>query len=158
MPKLPPSEIFENYIQLALDRGLIKNAEDKETKEIKDYKNESYARLDSHDIKAIEALYGIKPDSYIEYEHNIAEAAHPKSVVVSQSYDKLNGVVENINERNTIMCNIALKKTDGKLTNYKYAKQELTMQLVRIANEMDAKDFEEMAILADDCMEKLSNK
>lgn len=158
MPKLPPSEIFESYVKIAVDRGLIKTAEEKESKELKKYKDESYARLGSDSIETIETLYGVKPEGTYEYEDNIAEVAHPHSVIIAPSYDKINGLVENINERSEIMQNIADKRTDGKLTNYKYAKKDLILQLVKIANDMDNKDFEKLAALADGCVEKLGMK
>jgi hypothetical protein len=51
-------------------------------------------------IEQIGKLYNTKqkrPED-MDYERNIMEDAHPDSVVISPSYDKLNGLVENENE------------------------------------------------------------
>ena len=78
---------------------------DEESKELKRYKNDKYPRMDSQDIDIIESLYNVKPDSSVEYERNIIDRAHPHSVVISPAYDKINGLVENENERHDIIRN-----------------------------------------------------
>ncbi len=152
------SDIFERYAEIALKEGLITNAE-KESSEHKKYKNESHPRAGSDDISTIEALYGLKPKD-IEYEYNIIEQAHPHPVVVAPSYDKLNGLVENGNERQSIIVDIVLKNPTsfGGHNQHKYAKQELLKQLVRIANDMDNKNQEDLRVLADNCLDKMSGK
>jgi hypothetical protein len=150
------SDIFDEYTRIAIEKGLISNAED--SPKLKRYKKDTYPRIGSDDISTIEALYGVKPDSSIEYKDNIMEAAHPNAVVIAPSYDRLNGLVENNIERNNIMCNIALKPTTGNLTQHRYAKKELLMELIRIANDMDNRNHSELVVLADDCVSKLTEK
>lgn len=152
MPRMK-SEIFEQYAEIADKVGLTKLAED--SAELKKYKDDPEARVGSDDISTIEALYGVKPEGQ-EYEFNIMEQAHPNSVVIAPSYDKLNGLVENNIERNKIMTNITLTDPTGNHTNHKYAEQELLLELVRVANEMDARNKEELFKLADSCLIDLS--
>lgn len=149
------SEIFEDYLKIAVDKGLVKLAE--ESKELKKYKDETNARVGSDDISTIEALYGVKKNDSVEYENNIMEAAHPKPVVIAPSYDKLNGLVENNIERQNVMLNIVMKPTDGITSGHKYAKQALMMELVRIANDMDNRNIDPLRVLADDCIVKLES-
>lgn len=150
------SDIFDEYARIAEEKGLISKAED--SPKLKRYKRDTYPRAGSDDISTIEALYGVKPSSSIEYEHNIMEAAHPNSVIIAPSYDRLNGLVENNIERSNIMSNIALKPTTGNITLHRYAEKELLMELVRIANDMDARDKSDLVALADDCMSRLTEK
>lgn len=150
------SEIFENYAKIMEEAGFVKKSED--NKKIKDLKSGKNPRLGSDDISTIEALYGLKPSSSIEYEHNIMEAAHPKPVVIAPSYDKIQGLVENENERQQIDINIVMKPTDGKLTNYKYAHKDLLMELVRVANDMDNRDLDNLRVLADACITSLAHE
>lgn len=144
-------DIFEKYAELAMERGLVSKGEG-----IKD-KLEKNPRWDSQDISAIELLYGVKPDSpkEMEYKKNIVEIAHPNAVVVAPAHDRLNGLVENLNERNNILINIVNKPVDGHLTGRRYASDELVRSLVRIANDMDNKNSDELRILADTCIEEM---
>lgn len=148
MPRMT-SDIFEQYAKLAEEQGLIKLGKD--SKELEEYKNSDVARVGSDDQSTIELLYGVKPNGD-EYEENIAEIAHPNAVVIVPSYDKLNALVENVNERHNISRNIVEKQPDGNLGNPKYARKELIMELVRVANEMDARSKEELFKLADECL------
>jgi len=152
------SNIFDEYAKIASEKGLIKLSE--ESSELKKYKNDTYPRVGSDDISTIEALYGVKPDSPIKYKHNIMEAAHPKAVVIAPSYDKLNGLVENEIERQNIDLNIATRSTTGKNVTQgpKYARKDLMLQLVRIANDMDNQNVDDLRALADDCIEVLTSK
>lgn len=161
------SEIFDKYAQIAEEKGLVSLAEEesssqpqkpKESGKMKKYKKSPYPRMGSDSLEAIEALYGVKPDNSIEYENNIMEAAHPKPVVISPSYDKINGLVENNIERGNIMSYIALKPTDGNATYHKYAKKDLVLQLVRIANDLDNNNVDDLRALADDCIAEIEKK
>lgn len=107
-------------------------------------------------IKEIEALYNVKPEKPkdMEYTSNISEVAHKTPVVLFQSHDKINSLVENINERQNIMVNILRKVPNGHLTNKRYA-QDLGMSLIRIANDMDNQNKEELRVLADVCANQL---
>lgn len=121
-------------------------------------KIEQTGRAGSDDISTIEALYGVKPDSDIKYDNNIMEAAHPNSVVVSPSYDKLNGLVESNIERQNILLHIVNKPVNGLSTQHKYAEKELLLSLVRIGNDLDNQRQEELRALADTCLEQLASK
>ena len=148
------SEIFESFIKIAQEKGMIsEDAPDKAKKKL-----EENPRGDSLDISAIEALYGVKPDlpKDMDYKRNIMEDAHPNSVVISPSYDKLNGLVENNIERQNIILHIVNKTPDGLQTQRKYAEQELILSLVRVANDLDNRNIEELRVLADTCLLQVS--
>jgi len=97
------SEIFDSFVKIAQEKGMISNDSSEAKKKL-----EQTGRADSLDASAIEALYGVKPDApkSMEYKKNIMEVAHPNSVVVSPSYDKLNGLVESEIERQNINLHI----------------------------------------------------
>jgi hypothetical protein len=163
--------VWDEYVKIALDKGLIKEAEAEHTE-----RNTKSPRWDSKDISAIEALYGVKPDApkAMDYQHNIMEVAHPNSMVIAPSYDKLNGLVENEMERQNILMHIVYKEPEMGSPNQgryplapamlfpntmgnvpKYAQKDLLMSLVRVANDMDNKDKEELRVLADACLTQL---
>ena len=146
------SDIFDDFAKIAIEKGLISKGSPEELKR----KLEENPRIDSLDISAIEALYGVKPDTSkdMQYKKNIIEDAHPNSVVVSPSYDKLNGLVENLNERQNIIMNIVQRIPDGHIVNRKYAEQQLLLTLVRIGNDLDNKNQTELRTLADVCLEQ----
>ena len=160
------SEVFANFVKIAKEKGLVPEKEQEHTE-----KNTKNPRWDSLDISAIEALYGVKPDlpKGMEYEHNIMEDAHPNSVVVSPAYDRLNGLVENNIERQNILMHILYKQPEiGTLNQFRYpqkpkllwqtadptklAQKDLMLALVRIGNDMDNQDRNELRILADTCL------
>lgn len=142
---MPREDIFNEYAKIAIKNGIVKVADKKTNK----------TRLEYSGSEAIQVLYGLKPDSNnsIEYEKNISEYAHPNSVVVSPAHDKINGLVENINERQNIILNIINDPVNGHLNQRRYAQSELVASLVRVANYMDNKDQEELRILADACLD-----
>src|SRR5579859_2403025 len=96
------SEIFESFVKIAQERGLVSQAEKPEHTET-DF-SETNPRFDSLTIEQISKLYNTKPaqPKDMEYKRNIMEDAHPDPVVISPSYDKLNGLVENENEGQNI--------------------------------------------------------
>jgi hypothetical protein len=168
------SEVFDNFIKIATEKGLISEGEAEHTEQ-----NTKNPRWDSLDISAIEALYGVKPEQSkgMDYDYNIVEVAHPNSVVVAPSYDKLNGLVENINERQNILMHILFKEPEMGSPNQgkypmnpgmlfpnvmgntpKYAHKDLLLSLVRVANDMDNKDKEELRVLADICLNQLHSR
>ena len=101
------SEIFESFIKIAQDKGLVsKDAPEKAIKQLS-----KTHRHDSLSAEDIAKLYGVKIDQPkgMEYTRNIIEDAHPDSVIVSPAHDKLNGLVENNNERQNIILNIVNK-------------------------------------------------
>jgi hypothetical protein len=149
------SEIFENFVKIAQEKGMISNDSSEAFKKL-----QTTHRADSQDISTIEALYGTKPNTSkdMEYERNIMEVAHPNSVVVSPSYDKLNGLVENEIERQNINLHIVYKTPDGLSTQRKYARKELLLSLVRIGNDLDNRDKERLYALADTCLVQLNEQ
>lgn len=154
------SEIFESFVKIAQERGLVSQADEKSTRAEhteKDF-SETNPRMDSLSIEQISKLYNTKPPQPkdMEYKRNIIENAHPESVVVSPSYDKLNGLVENENEGQAIRARIVMKDPDGHLTQRKYAKKNLLLSLVRVGNELDSRDSEELRKLADVCLVQAS--
>src|ERR1700722_16820201 len=153
------SDIFEAYAKLAIERGLIKASDEKESKELKKFRNETSPRAGSDTIEIIEQKYNThpgKPKSQ-EYKKNIMEVAHPKKVILSPAYDKINALIENNNERQNIIINITQKPVNGMLTQHKYA-QELASSLMAIANDLDNQNIEPLRKLADECIEDLHKK
>lgn len=149
------SEIFDSFVKIAQEKGMISNDSDSAKKKL-----EKSHRADSLSITDIEALYGVKPDApkNMEYEHNIMENAHPNSIVISPSYDKLNGLVENNNERQNIILHILDKTPNGNATNHKYAEKEFLSTLVSLANDLDNHNKDELRVLADACLMQMSAK
>jgi hypothetical protein len=141
------SEIFESFAKIALEKGLIEvNAESRTEEE----------KLKDSNYKAnIKALYNVDIDS-----GDLFEKAHPKSVIVSPSYDKVNGLFENERERHNIMVGNALKTPSGNLLGQKYADahDDLLGELVRLGFSMDNKKIDDLRILADSCSERIANK
>lgn len=123
------SDIFNRFVKIAEDKGIVD-------------------------------LYEVKPDAPEEmsYKSNIMEIAHPESAIVSPAYDKLNGLVENNIERQNILLNIVNKENNGLHTQHKYATQQLMLSLIRVANDLDNSNKDELRILADNCIEQLNKK
>lgn len=147
------SEIFENFIKIAEENGLVES--DKAIDKLDKTRRHDYLSADD-----IERLYNIKCDSPedMKYKRNIIEDAHPNSVVVSPSYDKINGLVENNNERQNIILNIVNKPVNGQLTGHKYAHNELVLNLIRLANDLNNKNNNELLTLADVCLNQVGAK
>lgn len=138
------SEIFDKYAAIALEQGLLSEAA------------EEKSRIGSDDISTIELLYGVKPNG--KDEKNIIEQAHPEPVIIAPAYDRLNGLVENEIERRNIIMQIMNKPHQAKLTQHRYAEQQLMSELVRIGFLMDNQDQFELMSLADACTEGLQKK
>lgn len=149
------SDIFDEFAKIAQEKGIISNDSSEAKKKL-----EQNPRNDSLDISAIEALYGTKakPPKGMEYEFNIMEIAHPNSVVVSPSYDKLNGLVENEIERQNINMHIVHKTPDGLQTQRKYAEKQLVLSLVRLGNHLDNQGADDLRSLADFCLMQIGEK
>jgi hypothetical protein len=152
------SEIFDSFVKIAQKEGLLSESDHAEHTE-KDF-SETNPRMDSLTIEQIGKLYNTKPrmPKDMEYEHNIMEDAHPDPVVLSPAHDKLNGLVENNNERQRIMMRIVHKEPDGHLTQRKYAQKDLVLSLVRLANELDNNGQDELRALADVCLVQATGK
>lgn len=160
--KSRPSEIFETYSKLMEEQAIPKTAQEKESKELKKYKSDTHPRSGSDTTEIIEKLYHNKPDQIkgMEYKTNIIEIAHPNPVVIAPSYDKLNGLVENENERHNIIRNILMNDPlpSGTIRFKKRAEQELAIELMKIANDMDNANQDELRILADECLMDLKKE
>lgn len=143
MPYLE-SEVFENYVKIAEQEGLISEA---------DYAD---ARVGSDNKDVIEMLYGVKPNGK-DYKH-IMEQAHPETVVIAPAHDKMNSILENNIERQNIMAMIALKTPSGDHTAHRYVKasEDLTKSLIRVGFLLDNKDQKDLMKLADSCSGRLS--
>ena len=154
------SDIFDAYAKLMLEKNANKIAQEKESKELKKYKNDSYPRTGSDTIKEIASKYNVKPEKpkSQEYTHNIMEVAHPHKVILNPAYDKINALIENNNERQRIIINITQKPVNGQLTQHKYAQTELAKSLIAIANDLDNRDIEPLRKLADECIDDLHKK
>lgn len=150
------SEIFEAFVKIAEEKGLVTDYSSEKARKAL----ENNPRMAALTAKDIEKLYGVKPDATkgMEYDKNISQLAHPEPAVVSNSYDKLNGLVENINERQNILLNIVNKPVNGLLTNHKYAEKDLILSLVRLGNSLDNQNKDKLRALADTCLIQVSNK
>ena len=136
------SDIFNDYVKIMAEKGFVKEAypmtsEDKEK--------------DKEWQENIQALYG-SPGK------DIIEQAHPDSIIIAPSYDKLNGLVENLNERHNIMVGIARRNPTGTHTNHRYAKKELLDELVRLGFVLDNEGNEELSKMADYCADRLTKE
>jgi len=151
------SNIVDNFLKIAQEKALsFKETAEKTKKEL-----EKNPRADSLSIEDIAKLYNVKPDlpKGSQYKRNIYEVAHPSPVVISPSYDKLNGLVENENERQDISLNILMgKEPNGHLTQHKYAEKDLILSLVRVGNDLDNHNQDKLRALADTCLFQVSTK
>lgn len=148
------SEVLENYFQIALDQGLIEKSAAPESKDYKSgFKNR---RQGSDDISTVEALYGIQPNGKEDDEH-IMDKAHPSTVVIAPAFDRFNGVVENNQQRQNVMSQIALKNPNGNYNQRRYveATKNLLDSLVRVGFLLDNKNEEKLTTLADTCSQEL---
>lgn len=143
--KLRPSQVFENYAVIAESQGILS----KPGEELKSLASED-GRYGSDDLSTIEVMYGVKPNG--KDEKDIVDQAHPESVIIAPSYDKLNGLVENQKEQHNIMVGIINKPHQAKLTQHKYAAQALSQELVSLGFSLDNQDETELCTLADECL------
>lgn len=150
------SRIFEEYLKIATQQGLVKEAADEGYLNVEKGKKE-YSTREKYErpLTSAEILYGLKPND--EKEH-IMETAHPVPVVLAPAYDKINGLVENNLERQTIIINQIGRENNGLLLNKKLAEQNLVMELVRLAGELDLAGHDGLRALADASIEQLSTE
>lgn len=147
------SDIFDSYAKLMTDMGLVKRADENDTKPSKsllDQDTYSYFYPKKNMLGATLDMDG-KP-------YDMLDKAHPETVVVSPAYDALNGVVENLKEQSNVMKMIALKTPRIILTQERYVKalQETIDETIKLGFFLDSKDMVELAKLADICSEQLS--
>lgn len=141
-------EIFNEYAKLMIEQGFIVEAEEKPKAKTRNNLSDDAVRL----------LYGIEPESMYK-DKTLLDDAHPEPCSVGNSYDPMNSIIENLNERQNIMTYIALKTPNGQLTQTRYlhTKAELINSLVRTAFALDNRDETDLMNLADSCCEKLSS-
>ena len=148
------SDIIESFWKIAEEKGIISEDASEKAKKILTKTH----RADSLSIEDIAKLYNVKPDAPKKYKRNIYELAHPERVVISPSYDKLHGLVENENERQDIIINILMEEPlrSGNLGQRKYAEKDLLLSLVRVANDLDNQGKDDLRSLADACLFQVS--
>ena len=146
------SPIMEEFFRLVAEKDNNYSSFEAADKAIK--KIDKTRRSGSLSVEDIAKLYNVKPDlpKDNQYENNIMEDAHPDSQVLCPAYDKINGLVENNIERQNIILNIVNKHNNGNHTQHKYAQKDLIMSLVRVGNDLDNKDKDNLRILADTCL------
>lgn len=148
------SEVLEQF---------VKNAERKESedpnyiKKTKD-KLEKNPRWDSQTDEIIKSLIRTKPEMAkgMEYKNNILEIAHKDKVVVLDTYDKLNGLVENNIERQNILLNIIMRAPRGQVVHEKYA--DLKKSLEKTLRYSISSNNKELEGFTKKCIEQLNTK
>jgi hypothetical protein len=122
------SEILEDYIKIMSQKELTKEAA-------------------SSNAEESGKLYGREIDG------DILDKAHPESCYIAPAYDRFNGLVENLKEQHAMMTFIATKPSDGKLVQRRYVKaaDELMTEFIRLGFSMDARNEENLAVMADKC-------
>lgn len=128
-------DVFNEYAKIAQEKGLITEA-----------KEETRTELSS-----VELLYGLKPNNE---KKDIIDEAHPETVVIAPSYDRLNGVVENGKERQKMIIDTLTQVPHSRPWHHRYA-EDLAHELIRLGYLMDNQNQEELAILADNCSAEL---
>src|SRR5690606_7934805 len=152
------SDIWDEFEKIAVAQGLVSLAEDEEREQ--EDPSKMPARYDSLSNDAIRLLYGIEPDFEAQNGHkSIIEIAHPETAIVGRTYDAMNAVIENVQQRQDMMAYIALKMPNGHLTQHRYvaAKGDLVKTLTSVAFTLDHKEEDELMSLADSCTERLVN-
>lgn len=147
------SDIFEEYAKIALEKGLISNAAEEDDDDKPSSKETKPSKEDKKELSTAEIFYGIKTTPTKE----LLEQAHPKTIVMGPSYDKFNGVVENLQQRQDMMAHIALKNPQILQSNTRYIKahQDLINETIKIAHFLDSKNQESLMKLADSCTDSL---
>lgn len=142
-------DIWDDFEKIAIAQGLISEGEKE------DEKPKSRTGLADD---AMRFLYGIEPDGIFK-DKDIIEVAHPDTVVILPSYDAMNGILENENQRHDVMTYIALTNPNGKTTKrYVVAKENLMSSLVKAGFLLDNKNETELMTLADECAMGLKKK
>lgn len=146
---------WNEFEKLAVEQGLISIAEDDDDKDV----SKTRRNYDSLSDDAIRLLYGLKPENIYKTQDMI-EAAHPETAVVAPAYDAMNGVVENVNQRQNIMAYIALKTPNGQLVQERYiaAKHDLINSVVKAAFVLDNNNDESLMSFADNCAVKIDQQ
>jgi hypothetical protein len=102
---------------------------------------------DEKKAKEVAKLYDVKPETSKGMDaKNLTELAHPKRVVLVNTYDKLNGVIPNDNDKQTLTIKTLNKIPSGALDGWKRAQQDLADELNKIAIEIDDSEVSSLAI------------
>lgn len=140
------SDIFNEYARIMEQNGFVKKAEErKPIAEDKEYQDK------------IKALYNLNI-TLNDSDKPIVEQAHPEKVIIAPSYDKLNGLVENIQDRHNVMVGIVNKCPNGNLTNHKYAHQDLVDELIKISFDLDNQGKTELSKQALECAQGITKE
>lgn len=132
---------MDEYFEIAINKGWVDQKQDLN-------KTAQKTRASDYEEK-IKALYNIDIKTN-DSDKSVLEQAHPKPVFVSPAHDKVNGLVENLQERQDVMMHIVQKPLRGGHTSHKYARQELINELVKAA--FDLKAQPELQKQADACL------
>lgn len=144
------SEVFEEFVKIAQE----KNSADSDRKKL-----ENTRRHSSEEVKKLEELYNIKPEQLDGNYDNMVDRAHPETIVLSPAYDKPNGIIENLNERHSLIKEVIQKAPRGQHTNRRvHAHNELSLNLIRLGNDLDSSNKQELADLADACLNQMITK
>ncbi len=88
----------------------------------------------------------------------ILEQAHPETVEVAESYHQNGGVVEDLIKVQEIAVDIANRMPNGRISNKAIASKELIDELIVVAEEMDIRGHNDIAIFADNTAQKIHKK
>lgn len=134
------SRIFESYIKIAKEKGLLSEKKEEQKTDVSKY-----------DPSKIEMLYGFKLDP------NILEQAHPDTSILFPAHDKFNGVVENLEERQQKMLDVANRVPKPTYSQHLYisATDNLQQELLKLAMKLDAENKMELMSFADSCAQQL---
>jgi hypothetical protein len=158
------NEIFNEYARLMIESGtLVSEAGDPTTREtVKEWSEETKLK-DKEYRENIEILYGVRPNGDADKGKDdgfasILDEAHPMPLILCPSYDRVNGLVENLKERQDIMVGLVMKPQQAKQTQRRIA-QLLQSELTSIAFQTDTEERQTaLSKLADDCAERLEKK
>lgn len=133
------SDILNEYYKIAVEKGLIK-------KEAQQTRDEKWA--DKEYREKIQALYGLDINNT---DKSIIEEAHPNMLIIAPSYDKVNGLVENEEQRHDIMVGLVNKSPVPNTPTRKIAEKELLDALISIGFALDSEDQDALRDKADEC-------
>ncbi len=134
------SPTFDAYAKIAMEKGLIKP--------LKKVAQET-------EKEKAEKAYNTNAGKSVE---EMLEEAHPESVMAGPSYDRFNGLVENLKERQDMMVMQVMKSPRAIQTQHQYvhAHKELLDETIKLGFMLDADDQEELMELADHCSEQMT--
>lgn len=145
-------DIFNQYVKNLNEKGLIRQAQ--RSDEVKALTEEDKLK-DSQYKETIELLYGVKPNGK---DDDVLDRAHPVPVIGGPSYDRINGLVENLKEQQDIDIGKIFQPQRAKLTQTRYA-IELQNQLLSLGHLLDQQEgSEDLVRLADGCADRINKE